>query len=272
MSVVWTALVMQNLLVHQPLDLGEFDRIECGVVREVEAQARRIDHAASLLDVRAEHGAQRGMEQVRRRVVAHRGAAKVRVDVGEDRIAAANRSGRDDFVNREPRNGRVGIFDFGELFAGTGEVEGASIAHLAAGFSVERRLIQHDFGLLAGADRINRLLALDDCRHAACGFERVVSEEFRAALQEQLLVNGCDGGRSAPFQLARARSRCCSISMWKPVGIDRETILARHLLLFLKRQSVGVVELEGDTAGQAAAAALRASSWKIFSATWNVVA
>ena len=47
--------------------------IHRGVVREIEAQPRRLDHAARLLDVRAQHLAQRGVQQMRGGVIAHGG-------------------------------------------------------------------------------------------------------------------------------------------------------------------------------------------------------
>ena len=60
-----------DLLVDQPLDLGDFLRCQRLVVREVEARLVGIDQRALLLDVLAEHLAQRPVEQVRRGVVAH---------------------------------------------------------------------------------------------------------------------------------------------------------------------------------------------------------
>ena len=57
--------VREDLLVHQPLDLGELLPVHRRVMREVEAQARRLDDAAGLLHVRAEHLAQRRVQQVR---------------------------------------------------------------------------------------------------------------------------------------------------------------------------------------------------------------
>ena len=47
--------VPQDLLVHQALDLVDLGLVHGGVVREVEAQAPRVHHAARLLDVRAQH-------------------------------------------------------------------------------------------------------------------------------------------------------------------------------------------------------------------------
>ncbi len=65
--------VFQNLFVDQLLNFGQLFGIGVGVMRKVEAQAIGIHDAAGLLDVRAEHFAQRGVEQVRGGVVAHGG-------------------------------------------------------------------------------------------------------------------------------------------------------------------------------------------------------
>ena len=62
-----------------------------GVMREIEAQPAGLDHAAGLLHVRAQHLAQRGVQQVRRRVIAHRGVAQRRVHSARSIIADCDR-------------------------------------------------------------------------------------------------------------------------------------------------------------------------------------
>jgi hypothetical protein len=63
--------VLKNLRVDQTLDLFDFGVVERRVVGEIEAQAAGIDHAAGLLDMLAQHLAQRGVQQVGGGVVAH---------------------------------------------------------------------------------------------------------------------------------------------------------------------------------------------------------
>ena len=78
---------------------------------------------------------------------------------------------------------------------------------------------------------------------------------------------------SAPFQLARARSRCCSISRSKPSRSMLEAALARHVFLLVERQAEGVVELEGNARRESMwPASDFTSSLNIFSATRKVVA
>ncbi len=61
------------------LDVLQFFVGDGGEMREVEAETGRLDERAGLLDVRAEDFAQRGVEQVRGRVVAARGVAELLV-------------------------------------------------------------------------------------------------------------------------------------------------------------------------------------------------
>ena len=72
------AAVAEDLAVGDVLDLLQLFVGDRGEVREVEAQIVRRDQRAGLLDVSSEHLAQRGVEQVGRRVMAARGRCAVR--------------------------------------------------------------------------------------------------------------------------------------------------------------------------------------------------
>ena len=67
--------VLQDMLVDQALDFFDFRLVHSGVMREIEAQARRFDHAACLFDVRSQHLAQRRVQQVGRGMVTLGGSA-----------------------------------------------------------------------------------------------------------------------------------------------------------------------------------------------------
>ena len=87
---VRTSSFARICFVDQPLDLLQLLAVDRGVVREVEAQTRGLDDAAGLLHMRAEDLAQRGVQQVRRRVIAHRRHALFSVDDGlDDGVPAA---------------------------------------------------------------------------------------------------------------------------------------------------------------------------------------
>ncbi len=104
--------IRENLFVHQPLDFGEFVGVHRGVVREIEAQAPRLDDAAGLLHMRPENLSQRGMQQVRGRMIAHRRATGVSVNTSDDRLAGAGRADprhQFDLVKPFP-GGRVQVF------------------------------------------------------------------------------------------------------------------------------------------------------------------
>jgi hypothetical protein len=67
--------IAEDLLVDEPLHLVDFGFVERRIVGEVEAKPRRLDYASSLLHVRAEHPAKRGVEQMGGGVIAHGGEA-----------------------------------------------------------------------------------------------------------------------------------------------------------------------------------------------------
>ena len=83
----FVACVLEDLGVDERLDAADLVVGHRRVVREVEARLVGVDQRALLLHVRAEHLAQRLVHQVRRRVVAHRAAARVEVDLRRDRVA-----------------------------------------------------------------------------------------------------------------------------------------------------------------------------------------
>ena len=81
------AIVAQHFLVGEVFDVLQLLVVERGEVREVEAQVAGIDQRARLLHMRAQHIAQRGVEQVRAGMVAHGRAADFVVDHGVDFVA-----------------------------------------------------------------------------------------------------------------------------------------------------------------------------------------
>src|SRR5690606_24136676 len=73
--------VAADLVVDELLDRRELLRLDRLVVREVEAQPIGRDERPLLLHVLAEHAAERGMKQVRRRVVETNRLAPLAVDL-----------------------------------------------------------------------------------------------------------------------------------------------------------------------------------------------
>ena len=87
--------VAVDLRVDDPLDAVDLLARHRLKVHEVEAQPIGRDQRSRLLHVRAEHLAQRRVQQMRRRVVAPRRIANLGVDFGGDDVADAQLPGGD---------------------------------------------------------------------------------------------------------------------------------------------------------------------------------
>ena len=123
------------------------------------------------------------------------------------------------------------------------------VAHLSAGFGVERGLIEHEFGLCAGGDALHGFLVDEQADHARRGFEFAVAEEFGAAEFEQRLI-----GRHHDALLRALPTGAGALALVVHLGVesgavDGEAMLASHVFLLVEREAVGVVELEGKRAG-----------------------
>ena len=120
-------------------------------MRKIEAQVIGRDERASLLHVRAEHVAQRGVQQMRRSVVAHVASAALGIGDGGDAVAYVQIFFRDDAVRDKSADRIIGAADFGHFQRFGIIVEAAGIGDLAAGFGVDRGAVEHDFGFLAAS-------------------------------------------------------------------------------------------------------------------------
>ncbi len=107
--------ILADFFVHLLLDIGDFARIDGGEVRKIEAQVIGRDERAGLLHVRAEDVAQRGVHQVRGRVVAHVAGAAVGVGDGGDAVADAQIFFRDDAVRDQSGDRIIRAADFGDF-------------------------------------------------------------------------------------------------------------------------------------------------------------
>ena len=102
--------------------------------------------------MRAQYLAQRGMQQMRAGMVAHGGAANLVVDHGVDLVADMNRLLGNDSMRAHSLHGIGDAFDFGDQGVVIVGVEPADVAHLSAGFGVERSVVEHDLAALAGLE------------------------------------------------------------------------------------------------------------------------
>ncbi|CCJ89597.1 L-carnitine dehydratase/bile acid-inducible protein F(EC:2.8.3.16) [Cronobacter turicensis 564] len=144
--------VATDLRVHQIFNFADLFRLHGFEMREVETQAFIVNQRAFLRDMGAKHLAQRGVHQVRRRVVETNTLTARLVHFRFNALAHfQNAAGQ--LANMPDR---LTIF----LGVVNGESETiafqlAFIAHLAARLRIEWRFIQHHNGLLARRDLLN---------------------------------------------------------------------------------------------------------------------
>ncbi len=110
--------------------------------------------------MRAEHLAQRGMQQVRAGVIAADGVAACAIDDGVDVVADRKRLLEQGFVRADALHGKNAAGDFGDGGVAIGRGEPAGVADLAAGVAVEAGVVEDDFDLIAAVgwrERLRRL-------------------------------------------------------------------------------------------------------------------
>ena len=159
--------VEQNFVVHLLLDVAKFGGIDCGEVRKVETQARRLDERTGLLDVRAENISQRRVHQVRRRVIALDVLAPRAVGVARDEIAHGKFFLRHNAVRDQAGDGVIRAAHFGNLHRVLVVPERPDVGNLSAGFGVENGAVQNDFAFRAGRQFVHRAVLGDDGLDAA---------------------------------------------------------------------------------------------------------
>ena len=210
-----TRSLRSTSLVGEVFDVLQLFVGERGEVREVEAQVAGIDQRARLLHVRAQHLAQRRMQQVRAGVVAHGGAANVVVDHGIDFVADANRLLGDNSVRAHALHGIADAFDVGDQRVVIVGVEPAHVADLASGLGVERSVVEHDLAALAGLELLRTdagaVVRLDDGQHFAAGGERLAIA-FELGARQRLIDAGWPSPSPPPFHEACAR---CAALPWQ---------------------------------------------------------
>ena len=206
----WTSSSMRVLLV-----VGQGP-----VEREVEAQVVGRDQRPGLARPLPDDVAQRAVEQVRPRVVAHRVGAALGVDDGLDRLPDPQPPVERAVVDDQPAMRPLGVGHGEQLAAATGLADDALVADLAAALGVERRLVEDDLGLAVAGQLVELHPVAQDGNDPALGGRRLVAEEpgvadaalDRAVQRDQLGVLREVGllARPAPIALlgrAPARTR-----------------------------------------------------------------
>ena len=137
----------------------------------------------------------------------------------------------------------------------------AGVADLAAGFAVERRLVEHDRAGLAGFAARS-----PPCRPAPAprprprrSRSRSRGTRSRRAFSRSPNQTVSVAASPEPVQESRALARCCSIASSKASVSTRDAARAQRILGQIERKAVGVVEREGGLARRAVARRARAS-------------
>ncbi len=127
-----------------------------------------------------EHFAQRLMQKMGGGVIGAQARTPVVIDRQDDGIADLDLAlGHFGAVNEEALAFLLRIADC-KFAVVTGDHAG--VAHLATGFTVERRLVDDDLHLVAGSSAIDRDAVPNDRLDDAFGRFRVVAEEFSGAV------------------------------------------------------------------------------------------
>ena len=256
--------VLRDRVVDDPVDLREFRRREGLRARVVEAKPIRRDERAALVALGAGDPPQREVQQVRAGVVRLDHRAAVSIDRELRLVAHAKMPALDaDLVDDEAAAAlRVEHFEhavLGAAFAAAFDPHRTGVADLTAALGVEAGAIEDDAHRLAGLGPTlepvtgpDRLDAGHDRLEVVL---RVVVGERRAGLLELREHVGRQRHRVRLAALAAGAARGAGLAHELLVAgeIDREPMLSRHHLGQVDRESVGVVQLEGVLAADAAA-------------------
>ena len=111
-------------------------------MHEVKTGLVRINLRAFLLHVVTEHFAQRLVQQVSGRMIAHDARPGQQIDLGGNAVAHRNGPGFDQAVMTENRGlDLLRVLDCKDAMH---RLQHARIAHLTAGLGIKRRVVEHD--------------------------------------------------------------------------------------------------------------------------------
>ena len=250
--------VPDDLLVDDLLDPIQFiagDRLD---MHEVEAQAGGGHERSRLFHVAAERLPQRGVQQVRRRVVAADGVADRGVDFRRHDIAYAQRTARQAHAMRAREPGLYSDqpFDRGDR-AGAFVHQTSGVGHLAAGLQVKGCARQRDITVSVRAQGVDGPALIVEQRHDLDTGEaraRVAVELIAGALQEVFVLDA-EGVRLFSAERAPAARPVALRGHGGLVAglVNQHVVGGRGVLDELVRDAEGVVQPECRLARQHAA-------------------
>ena len=224
--------VLEDLLVDEVLNSLPLFVRQLLRMREVEAKLVRAHGRARLLDVLAEHVAQRLVQEVRRGVVRHRREADGPGDNSSNPVAFGKRVTLEEqhLILLEP----VGLSQLGADAGVVVTLDPAGVGDLAAARGIERRLPQ-----LGEEEPVTHVL---DCTELRQHLDLLVADELAAKA-------GALGELGRALVVLRDRStRASPLLLHQPgelLVVDSEPSFARELEGQLEREAVRVVQPEG---------------------------
>ena len=228
--------------VHQIFNRADLLRLHRLKMREVEAQRFVVDQGAFLRNVRTENLTQRRVHQVRRGVVQADTLAASLIHICLYGVADLQRTAIQ-FTNMT--NCLTVFLCIADLEGETGALQLAFIPHLAAGFSVERRLVEDHYGFLTGVHRIYRFTIDKQGSHFAVQFQAVIAFKLRGAVNadHRVVVRA----KTAGFARATALLFHCG---FKAGFVNLDVAFAANVGGQVNRETVGIVQAESGFAVQ----------------------
>jgi len=213
-----------------------------GEMREVEAEPIGRHQGAVLFDVRSQHLAEHGMQEVRGSMVARRAKPQARVHMRPQPIPLADPPAHHDALVQEQLRRRPGRLSHLDDPVRTGQHP--LITHLPAAFRVERRAVQHDFDLVAFHRFLDARVLLHDCLDKALGVQLGIAHELhRRHDPAEFGVDVLGLGRDEAGGLA------CALPLLVERGLEarfiqRQPVVLRRIGRQVERETVGVIQLE----------------------------
>ena len=219
--------------IFQCLDLLGLDGLE---VTEVKTQTLTVDQRALLLHMLTQHLTQRGMQQVRGRVVqcrclSHRGIHLRSYSRGRLEQAAGHYA--------MVQEGTTSLGGIAHIKAQPRRSEITAVTDLTAGLGIERRAVKHHHALLTLSQTLDRSPSLEQADNLGFANGSAVAGEFGVHVDlDQTVVIQTEGAGGT-------RTLALGLHLTLETGlIDAQAALAGDITGQVHGEAVGVVQLE----------------------------
>ncbi len=225
---------------HLRLDRRQLVPLQSPIQGKVEPEVIRGHEGARLAGALADDIAQRPMEQMRPRVVAHRVGAPLGVDDGVDRLADPEPPVKGPAMDDQPAERPLGVVHGEQRRPATGLAELAAVADLAAALGVERRPIEHDLRLALAGQLVELDAVTDDRDDPALRLRALVAQELRVARPSvDRAVERGGLGLLGQFRLLAAPTPLPLLSKGRlePLAIDPDPVFGGQLDCQVERET-----------------------------------